>query len=82
MGLALFGSSSESESNTYNTTQTWNDSNNSAYSSARTYENVGNPVLNLGLPAAGATSSADNLLTIGLAGLLIVGGLVMLSRSD
>lgn len=81
MGFALFGSASESETNTHYVTQTWNDSGNSAYSSARTYENVGNPVLNLGLPA-GTASSADNLLTLGMAGLLIVGGLIMLNRSS
>lgn len=81
MGFALFGSSSESETNTHYVTQTWNDSGNSAYSSARTYENVGNPVLNIGLSDSSA-NPANNLLTLGMAGLLIVGGLIMLNRSS
>jgi hypothetical protein len=85
MGFALFGSSSESRSYVSNVTQTWNDSFNQAYSAVRTYENVGNPTFNLSLPglsggvAPGA--SADSLLYVGLTGLLVVGGLVLLSRS-
>ena len=81
MGFALFGSSSESASYKSTTTQTWNDSGNTAFSSARTYENVGNPVLNLGLPDAGG-GGVENAVTLAFAGLLLVGGLVMLNRSS
>lgn len=82
MGFALFGSSSESESYVSHVTQTWNDSFNQAYSAARTYENVGNPVLHLALPGADpAARSGDQLLTAAAAGVLLIGGIVLLSRS-
>lgn len=79
--FGLFSPENKNETKTYNTTSTYDGSFNTNYSSARTNENVGNPVLNLGLPASGGSSS-ENLLMMGLAGLLVLGGLVLLARSD
>lgn len=80
--FGLFSTSSSNETKTYNTTNTYDGSFNTNYSSARTFENVGNPVLNLGLPAATGGSSSENLLMMGLAGLLVLGGLVLLAKSS
>lgn len=78
---AFFGSSSKTDVRTYYTTQTYDNAFNTVMTSSRTYDNVGNPVLNLGFQG-NTGSSADNLLTLGMAGLLIVGGLILLNRSS
>lgn len=84
MGFALFGSASESESETniYNTTQTWQDSNNRVVNDTLTLSESGNTTITLPAPpgnvgaAAGPAATLIPYLAAGMVGL----GVWMLTR--
>jgi hypothetical protein len=79
--MGLFGSDSKTVQTTTTTTSTWNNSGNTALTASRVFDNVGNPVLNIGLPGAGADGGTERLITLGLGVILILFGMRALLRS-
>lgn len=79
--MSLFGSDSKTVQTTNTTTQAWYNSGNTSLAASRVFDNVGNPVLNIGLPGVGAEGGTERLITLGLGVILILFGMRALLRS-